>query len=755
MSNTPATQSDSSPTEIRLQVLRNGYAPLPNLDKMCLLPGWPSVEITEEVIRKWGRSRRFEATGLRLQDGLMALDLDVNVPQEAFDDLADKLVDAFPVLEDALFRKGKGSKEAWFLRTSEPFGRIASGLFIDPEGDPEEGFRVEAYGGGSSRQFGAIGWHTKDELEYRWLDDRSPLNEPLAELPEIDKATVHEIVDFVHAWLAERYDLVTLHGSGENETEILHDLDSEMVFETMHDGDCTLDQLRTIGDGNCSASFCDGEIARNTRRCLFNLDHDGNVTIWDSMTGITHREASLAPIDPEERRRRLSEGFERLGMTLPTGDPEITDNRWRQDFLLTEQGGVRQNEANVAIRLQQDEWEGVFSVSTFDHNVYVMRPMPEHRNGMTYPRRLTDSDIIYVQNWLQHDLFPSLTTQKAKTGIIMAAEENTHHGPRDYLTSLKWDGVPRLAKVGPTYLGSPDNTYTNAVIRKWMISAVARIMQPGCKADHMLVLQGPQGVGKSSFLAALGGQWFGDDMPPVTSKDAKEWIRDQWIAEIAELGAISGKDVEHVKAFITTTSDKFRKSYGMVVETVPRQVIFAGSTNDAEFLIDTTGGRRFWPVEVTHVDMVALKRDKDQLWAEALVEYQSGTSWHLDRDADAELIALAGDVQEGARTPFIEEEPIRRWLRLQKAQDGLLAYDVATGGLGLEKGRMTAAMQHRIPRIMSGLGWVKERRSKYGAVWVRGPKAEPYKVPDPTTGTPAERAAKKAAAIGLEEVPKD
>lgn len=754
-----------TPTAQRLQVLRNGYTPLPNVDKLCVLRGWPTVDVTEETIQSWARIRGWEATGIRLENGLCVIDLDVD--HADFDALALDLIARLPVLDEALFRAGSGKKEAWYVRTDEPFSRIATALFIDPEGDPEEGFRVEVFGGGSARQFGSLGWHTKGEKSYRWsLDDYgddddddkdfagvevSPLNVPLADLPLLTKQDVFDIVQAASDWLAARFELKLADG-GETDPHDVYDLTEGMTFDMLHGENLSLAELRAVGEGNCAASFIDGPVAQNRRRCLVSTNPEGALTVWDSMTGTTHREASAAPIDREAVRRAMAERLVELGGTLPAPEAEATDTAWRMHYVLTDEGTVRQTEANMAIWLNLDDWEGVFSVSDFDHNLYVMRPMPGHRDTR-HPRRLTDSDIIHVQIEMQHDIFPSVPGAKVKTAIIKAAEDNPHNAPRDYLEGVIWDGKERLSDAPWALLGcEPDASmisYYQKAFRKWMISAVARIMEPGCKADHMLVLQGRQGSGKSTFLSILGGQWFGDDMPPVGLKDAKEWIRDQWIAEIAELGAISGRDIEHVKAFLTTRVDKFRKSYGAVVEVVPRQVVFAGSTNDDEYLLDPTGGRRFWPLKTGKIDAALLRANRDQIWAEAVAAYQAGEVWHLDAKADADAIMGALDAQEGARSKYPEEEPIRKWLRTHKAEEGLLSYDVAVGALQAEAGHVQPVLQHRIPRILGMMGWEKSHRTKKGAVWVRGPEAEPYLVRDPTTGTAAERAAKKAAAMDL------
>ena len=730
-------------TETRLAAFRNGFSVIPNVDKRCLRAGWPKLVVDEAEIKRWARIKAYEATGIRLENGLAVIDLDVDI--ENFADLSNYLLNKFPDLGDALFRTGAGNKEAWYVRTDEPFSRIASPLFVGD--DPENGLRVEIFGGGSSRQFGSLGWHTKDELEYAWYEGQSPATVPLADLPLIPKNDMFAIVDAVTAWLrAQDYKHLTDAGSGEIDPEVVYDLLPDMIFETQHDGPLDLAELRNLGSGNCSASFVSGDIARNVRRCLVGVA-DGGVTVWDSMTGTTHMEASAAPVDTGRLAQAIGSAMANRGISLPPANvPRTTGTSWRQAYMLTADGAIRQNEANLAIYLDDAEWSGVIQRSAFDQGTWIMRALPDDPRRASCPRPMEDDDLSYMLHCAQHDMFPGVGPVKIRTAVGLVAVQNSYHPVRDYLDGIAWDAVERLNGFAAAYFGNDENSpYTRAAVRKWMISAVARIYQPGCKADHMLVLQGEQGIGKSSALSILADSWFGDDMPPVSTKDAKEWLRGKWIAEIAELSSITGRDIEHVKAFLTTQTDRFRKAYGYVVETVPRQTVFAGTTNDDEYLLDMTGGRRFWPIKVAAVDMVALRRDRDQLWAEAVVAYRAGEVWYLDIHSEAG--AGAAQAQEIARSPFMEEEPVRKWLCGQKDDAELLSFDVATGALNVDRAHMPGTLQHRIPRILSTLGWKKTRRTRDGAVWQRGPNAEPYAPPSYGFKTAAEKAAEKGLSV--------
>ena len=215
-----------------------------------------------------------------------------------------------------------------------------------------------------------------------------------------------------------------------------------------------------------------------------------------------------------------------------------------------------------------------------------------------------------------------------------------------------------------TYLGAEDTPLNRAFGSRWMISAVARIMQPGAKVDHMLILEGPQGAKKSSALKVLAGaEWFTDELAEIGSKDAAQQMRGIWIIEIAELDAIGRAEVSRIKAFLTRTTDRYRPPYERYVVEVPRQCVFAGSVNPDTYLRDETGNRRFWPVRCGRIDLDALRRDRDQLWAEAVARYREGAIWWLD---EPELIAEVKAEQDQRYHADAWDSRIDRWLVFER-----------------------------------------------------------------------------------------
>ena len=382
-------------------------------------------------------------------------------------------------------------------------------------------------------------------------------------------------------------------------------------------------------------------------------------------------------------------------------------------------GGPVPNMTNIKRVLCTEEgWTGTFAKSLFDDAVWLRRPDT---------RQLNDDDVLKVMEIMQSDLFPSIGVETVRHGVQAAAAGNTFHPVREYLESLPWDGVSRAGRLFTAYFpcASEDPEYLSAVGEKFLVGAVARVMHPGCKVDTMPVIAGNQGQKKSSGLAALvGDQWYGNDMPDMTQKDAKEWLRGKWVAEIGELSSMRGKDIEHVKNFLSTTSDSYRKSYGHVTQTYPRQTVFAGTVNGNEYLSDETGNRRFWPLQMIEgaiVDVVGLERDRGQLWAEALHLYRSGTAWWFDEGESATLSAQ----QAAARSVDIDETRVADWLRGQEGP-------VTAGGVALAlfadaPGNKSLSM--RVARYLQGAGWRVSKTVRGSKHWDRGRGAEPYVSP--------------------------
>lgn len=327
-------------------------------------------------------------------------------------------------------------------------------------------------------------------------------------------------------------------------------------------------------------------------------------------------------------RSNVKEAKSRLTIPANTDTPLITSTAGVPKPLL----------ANAIVKLS-----GCLSLGydTFSNKAIHQSPSPWGTAGPW-----GDIDDISAANYLQHaDI--SVTSGTAAEAAIYIASQKPYHPVRDWLTSLKWDGEERLDNLFSYYFGCPINKWVCDVSRMWMISAVARIMRPGCIAKYMVVLEGQQDKGKSRGLRALvnghldgdcGVQWFRDNMPPIDHKDIGIYMQGVWIIEVAELSSVKRAQWENIKSFISSPRDSFRKSYGRHLQDYPRQCVFAGTTNEDRWGGDQTGLTRFWPMRTGNIITDApdgkpsLLRDRPQLWAEAVHLFNEGSPWWGDED---------------------------------------------------------------------------------------------------------------------------
>mgnify|MGYP003637879013 CR=1 FL=1 len=246
--------------------------------------------------------------------------------------------------------------------------------------------------------------------------------------------------------------------------------------------------------------------------------------------------------------------------------------------------------------------------------------------------RWTSVDDTRCTSWLQSISCNIGSIKTVAAAVESIARENTVQPLKDFLDGLVWDKTSRLDSWLSEFCGVEQNDYHATVGRKWLVAAAARVFEPGIKFDHMLILEGKPDIGKSSLLAALGGEFFSDDFSEMHGKGAAERTVGAWIIEIAELDAMGKSEVSAVKAFITRQVDRFRPAYGSRVEEYPRTCVFAGTVNPAGhgYLRDPTGNRRFWPVACVKANVKGLKATRNQLLAEAVALYKSGEKLYLE-----------------------------------------------------------------------------------------------------------------------------
>lgn len=279
------------------------------------------------------------------------------------------------------------------------------------------------------------------------------------------------------------------------------------------------------------------------------------------------------------------------------------------------------------------ELRGLVAFNEFSRRLVLARTAPwrECPPGA----RWENGDDVRLAELMQRLGVP--TGPKLAECVDAVGREHSVHPVRDYLESLRHDGRPRLDSWLATYArATGPQPYLRAVGRKFLVSAAARIFQPGCQVDHMLVLQGAQGAGKTSLARTLAVEedWFRGELPDVTRESYGHLLQGKWIVEISELAALRRTETERMKGCLTQTHDDYRAPYQRRPEQLPRQCVFIGTTNESHYLRDPTGNRRFWPVSCSRIDLEALRRDRDQLWAEAVALYRTRAMWHLTEEEE-------------------------------------------------------------------------------------------------------------------------
>jgi len=393
--------------------------------------------------------------------------------------------------------------------------------------------------------------------------------------------------------------------------------------------------------------------------------------------------------------------------------PGPDDESWKEQLLLTSTGGERKCAANVVTILTNDpRWAGVLAFDAFANEV-VTRGRPPWGDDDAPAENVagpwTDEDTIRTGVWLSREYDLDVGQDMALSAVSVVARRRVVHPVRDYLRGLTWDGEARIDRWLVDCCGADDTPYVRAVAAKFLIGAVARVERPGCKVDSLPILEGEQGIGKSTALRTLAGDaWFLDSMENLGSKDSRQQMHRKWIVELAELDALSRAEVSKTKAFVSCQTDNYRPSYGRGARDYPRQLVFAGSVNPdgAGYLKDASGARRFWPVVVRTVDAARITRERDQLWAEALARFDAGEAWYFD-DAKLRTAHALEAERVYQRDPW--EEQVFGWLydvsSPKRRTDGVTTGEVLHGALRIEAGKMTRADETRVGTVMRRLKW--------------------------------------------------
>ncbi len=310
----------------------------------------------------------------------------------------------------------------------------------------------------------------------------------------------------------------------------------------------------------------------------------------------------------------------------------------------------------------------------------------------------------------KHNIF--VKPKAIETALLALASCNEVDPLGDYLNGLQWDGRERIGTWLADYCGAENNSLHSLIGSKFLIGAVARALRPGCRMDYMLVFEGSQGLKKSTAVKILGGEHTAENLPDMHGKDAMLSAGAAWFIEVGELAALRRSDIEQIKSYLTRTADTYRPPYGRHNITVPRWCVLVGNVNPNgnQYLIDTTGNRRFWPVPVGEIDTDALIRDRDQLWAEAVYCFNRGDPWWIENNAQRDLLANAQEEREQADE---WENAIRGWADVQRL-GSFTGLEIAIGALELKVGDVTVASQMRISICMKKLGYSKTRETILG-----------------------------------------
>lgn len=360
------------------------------------------------------------------------------------------------------------------------------------------------------------------------------------------------------------------------------------------------------------------------------------------MVNVATSDAAVKRLIAAERMGQAASDFAATandGASVPV--LEKVDLSWAEDLQVDAKGRYLSSALNIDLILRNDPTlKNKFKFNAFDQKRYVSPPLPWRGNFEAEP--IKNVDYSGLRNYLER-VYSIRANGPIEDSTAIVYEINTYHPVRDYLNAeaKSWDGEKRIDTLLIDFLGADDNLYTREAMRKMMVGAVARVFRPGCKFDLMLTLVGEQGDGKSTFVRNLGGAWFSDSFNTLSGKEAFEQLQGAWLVEIAELAGLASREVEAVKHYLTKQYDTYRPAYSRVVETFQRQCVFFGTTNSGNFLKDTTGNRRFLPVDVDK--RRATKSPFEdmtegfvaQLWGEAVAAYRAGEKLYLSDEVEA------------------------------------------------------------------------------------------------------------------------
>jgi hypothetical protein len=484
---------------------------------------------------------------------------------------------------------------------------------------------------------------------------------------------------------------------------------------------------------------------RSSARCPFETEHtsgnayDGSTVIFAPEKGgvngflhCSHSHCTQRP-QPEFWKAIPSESRDAARALLsvnPLYEPAATADAdwlasWRSSLLFDSAGKLKRVLGNASLILKNHPaFAGCLGYDEFKESYCWLRAPPAIQGLSPVPvGPVRDEHFLQIGYWLasRYDLQDFSSDHIFQ---IMRGAAVPFHPVRDYLRSVVWDQHCRVCSWLTDYLGVPDTPYSRAVGAWWLISAVARVLQPGCKADHVLILEGPQGTRKSTALRTLATPWFADTPINLDSKDAYTALRGVWIYELQELQSLSKADSDKAKAFFSSPVDIYRKPYDRTTVEIKRQCVFGGSVNYDAYLKDSSGNRRYWPIVTNNIDIVALTRDRDQLWAEAVHMFQLGAQWYPVTPAEQELCAVEQDLRLQ-----LDEDP---WMHAVRShvtgKSAVRVHEILSDPINFPGCRKELKDAIRVARCLRELGWTKHTVGG-GKEW-RSPEWKPSRSSD-------------------------
>jgi predicted P-loop ATPase len=395
-------------------------------------------------------------------------------------------------------------------------------------------------------------------------------------------------------------------------------------------------------------------------------------------------------------------------------------DHWKKSLTYTEKGAIDKIRCNAVLLIANGPFAGMIGRNDFSGKMFWIKTPPDDMPGCIAPVKgeefNEDHHVNYVQQWLVKTYGVRFPDEKVASACAIASYHSRFHPLRDWLSSLRWDGVSRLDTLLQDRFGVTPSRYASKTMAWWMMSAVARIYEPGIKADCMIILQGAQGARKSSALSLLcGDEYFLDHVPSIEGKDAAIAIQGKWIVEECELEAMTKSDERTFKSFVSRRTDDYRPPYGKTNVQRPRTVVFAGTSNSDKLFSDISGSRRYWPYfcAVTGpIDLHAIRENRDQIWAEAVARYNGGEQWYPSEDMLDEIMAQ----QEERFDADVWEPRIAK--QVDDWEDHSTKTDFTVGELleafGVPPAQQNRAMAMRVGGTLIRMGYKQTGRRNIG-----------------------------------------